>query len=92
MHSKPLNWKEAKARYENDCKLLKELEKQRVTSQVDSLIPAAEHPTEFVSAGPPEKHRATAARNRIFLWRNASLGSDFTGRSFRLDAKNKTQA
>lgn len=82
---KPLRWKEAKLRFDNDCKLLKELEKQQVASLVSNLIPAAEQPTEHVFAGPPEKHRDTAVRNRIFLWRNASLGADFTSRNSRSD-------
>jgi hypothetical protein len=86
---KPLNWKEAKARYESDKKFLEETKKKEVISQVDALIPAAEQPTDFVCAGPPEKHRDTAIRNRICLWRNASRGADFVARASLLDAPAK---
>lgn len=82
---KPMNWKEAKSRYENDIKQLAELNKKQVTSQVGALVPAAEQPTEFVASGPPEKHRDTAVRNGIFLWRNAMRGSDFVARNSRLE-------
>lgn len=84
-NKKPLNWKDAKTRYENDIKQLAELNKKQVISQVGALIPAAEQPTEFVSSGPPEKHRDTAVRNGIFLWRNAKRGSDFVARNSRIE-------
>ena len=77
---KPASWKEAKARYENGMRQLAELNEKQVTSQVGALIPAAEHPTEYVAAGPPEKYRDTVVRNGVFLWRNAVRGSDFGAR------------
>jgi hypothetical protein len=83
---KPLNWKDAKARYELDKKFLEDTKSKAVISQVSALIPAAEQPTDFVFAGPPEKHRDTAIRNRIFLCRNANRGADFVARNSRLDA------
>lgn len=82
---KPLSWREAKARYENDMKQLSELNAKQVTSQVGALIPAAEQPTEFVASGPPEKYRDTVLCNRIFLWRNTKGGSDFVSRMSRVD-------
>jgi hypothetical protein len=81
---KPLNWKEAKGRYDMDKKFLDDMKGKEVISQVDAFIPAAEQPTEFVCAGPPDKHRDSAIRNRIFLWRNASGGADFGARNSRL--------
>lgn len=85
---KPTTWKDAKARYESDTKQLAALNKLQVTSQVGALIPAAEQPTEFVSSGPPEKHRDTAVRNSIFLWRNAARGADFFARYSRIQTRS----
>ena len=83
---KPLSWKDAKTRYDNDCKQLAELHKKRVSSQVSAVVPAAEQPNEHVFAGPQTKHRDSAVRNRIFLWRNARQGADFVARNSRLEA------
>lgn len=84
---KPMNWKEAKAKYDSDVKLLVELNSKQVTSQVDALIPAAEQPTEFVSSGPPEKHRDSSFG--LFLWRNAVCGADFVARNSRLESSGE---
>ena len=86
---KPLNWKEAKARYEADKKFLDERKGNEVISQVSVLIPAAEQPTDFVFAGPLEKHKDAAIRNGIFLWRNADRGADFVSRNSRLDSTTR---
>ncbi len=84
---KPMTWKDAKTRYENDVKQLATLNKMQVSSQVGALIPAAEQPTELVSSGPPEKHRDTAVGNSIFLWRAAVRGADFASRYSRIQAR-----
>jgi hypothetical protein len=83
---KKLNWKEAKARFDLDKKFLEDTEKKKVISQVDALIPAAEFPHEAVSNGPMDKSRTYAVQNRLFLWRNATRGADFTD---RLAAKSR---
>ena len=82
---KPINWKDAKARYEQEKKFLEEMKKKQVTTQVGALIPASDQPNEFVFSGPPEKHKDTAIRNRIFLWRNTHRGADFVARNSRID-------
>lgn len=82
---KPLDWKDAKAKYEADVKQLAELNQQQVTCQVDILVPGAEQPTEFVSNGPLEKHGGSGR----LLWRNAMRGSDFVARNSRLETTKK---
>jgi hypothetical protein len=86
---KQLNLKEAKARLELEKKFLDEVSSKQVVSQVDALVPVAEQPTETVSAGPQGRHRDTAVRNRIFLWRNASRGADFTSRLAAINARKQ---
>jgi SET domain len=86
---RPSNWKEAKARYEADRIFLNELQGADVVSLVDFALPEAENPSEVVSAGPLAKHRELAMRNRIFLWRNVKLGSDFISRFSRLEATRR---
>ena len=89
---KPANWKEAKARYDQDKKFMEDRKTQCVISQVDALVPAAEQPDEYVMNGPPEKHRDTAVRNGIFLWRNTKLGADLESRNSRLEASSKSMS
>jgi hypothetical protein len=86
---KQLNLKEAKARLELDKARLELALSKQVVSQVDALVPAAEQPTETVSAGPQGRYRDTALRNRMFLWRNATRGADFTYRIAAIDARKQ---
>jgi hypothetical protein len=84
---KPASWKEAKARYDIDVKLLFDLNSKQVTSLVDALVPAAENPTELVSNGPSEKHQGSSFG--LFLWRNVISGSDFIARNSRLESSRE---
>jgi hypothetical protein len=88
---KPLTWKDAKTRYDNDVKQLAQLQQMQVSSQVSALVPAAELPTEFVASGPPEKHKDSVIRNSIFLWRNAVRGADFGVRYARMQSRRMNQ-
>jgi hypothetical protein len=90
---KQLNLKEARARLELHKKFLDEVKSKQVVSQVGALVPAAEQPTETVSAGPQGRHRDAALRNRIFLCRNATRGADFTCRLAAINAhKQRAEA
>jgi hypothetical protein len=82
----PTTWKEAKAQYELDKKLLEELEKKSVISQVDALVPAATTDNEFVAAGPNQHERTVQASYGVFLWRNAKTGANFFSRNSRIDS------
>lgn len=86
---KQLNLKEARVRLELDKKFLAEASIKQVVSQVGALVPAAEQPTETVSAGPQGRYKETALRNRMFLWRNATRGADFTYRLAAIDARKQ---
>jgi hypothetical protein len=83
---KPLGWKDARAQFEADKKYLEDVRDTQVISKVDALVPAAEKPTDLCSAGPQDRYRDTAVRNRIFLWRNATRGANFTNRAATLNA------
>lgn len=78
-------WREAKAKYDRDAKFLEEVEKVEVArfSQVDITVPGAEFSHEMVASGPLRKNMGSNTRPKIFLWRNAVIGSDFAARSRR---------
>lgn len=86
-------WEEAKTGYERDKKFLAEFHGDRVarSTQVDVVVPGADSGTmdELVANGAQVKHRDNARHNRIFLWRNATQGGDFSERfdKFRLEDK-----
>jgi hypothetical protein len=86
---KQLNLKEARARLELEKKFLNEVSSKQVVSQVGALVPAAEQPTATVAAGPQGRHRDTALRNRVFLWRNTTRGADFTSRLAAINARKQ---
>lgn len=87
--SKSELWEEAKAGYERDKKFLADFQRDQEErgTQVGALVPGADSgkKEEFVANGAQVKNRDTAMSNRIFLWRNASKGSDFAERFERLD-------
>jgi SET domain len=72
-------WKEAKERYDEDCKFLQET--KSVISLVGPLVPGAEHEGETVAMGPQRRQTVS----RVFLARNARLGADFVSRKSRLE-------
>mmetsp|Transcript_39159 Transcript_39159/g.71748 ORF Transcript_39159/g.71748 Transcript_39159/m.71748 type:complete len:163 (+) Transcript_39159:433-921(+) len=72
---------EAKARVQRDKKFLQSVvasEKERLYLTGPFVLGADAEMTEMVAGGPKEKHRPEA--QGIFLWRNASAGSDFSSR------------
>jgi hypothetical protein len=71
-------WREAKERYDDDTKFLRE--SRSVISLVGPLVPGAEHEGETVGMGPQRRETAS----RVFLFRNAKLGADFVSRKSRL--------
>ena len=73
-------WEEAKAMYDRDEKFANQILKRKSRSLVGSSVPGATKSDEIVANGPQERHKTTALQRRIFLWRNVSLGSDFTNR------------
>ncbi len=86
-------WQDAKAAYDRDVKYLEDAaeNEQKMSSQVDYLVPGAENPTETVAMGPNEKkHRSTVMNDRIFLWRNVVQG-DISDRPPSMRRKRKRQ-
>lgn len=86
-------WQDAKAAYDRDVKYLEDAaeNEQKMSSQVDYLVPAADNPTETVAMGPNEKkHRNSVLNDRIFLWRNAVQG-DVSDRPPSMRRKRKRQ-
>lgn len=83
-------WEEAKAAFDRDNKFLAEYheEAEKRRSQVDALVPASENPIETVASGVQARFRNEVIRGRIFLWRNAVLGSDFESRIARLERRH----
>lgn len=87
--SKAEVWEEAKAKYERDKKFVSEHyeDEESRRSQVAATVPNAENAAETVANGAQGRFRNEAIRGRIFLWRNASRGSDFVSRLSRLEEK-----
>ena len=84
---------EAKARIQRDKKFLQsvyESEKERL-HLTGPLVPGAENAetAEMVAGGPKERYRLEAQEARIFLWRNARAGGDFSSRYWRSVACKK---
>jgi hypothetical protein len=85
-------FEQAKAAYELDKKFLIEFYQDREArmSQTGALVPGADgggSNEELVANGPQLKHREKARSNRIFLWRNATIGGNFVERFAKLDTK-----
>jgi hypothetical protein len=86
-------WDEARGNYERDRKFVDDYNKdnEERLSQVAVTVPDSSSNDELVANGPqPQKFRAEAQRGRIFLWRNAELGSDFVARTIRVDKRSST--
>jgi hypothetical protein len=91
--SKGQVWDEARGNYERDRKFVDDYNKdnEERLSQVAVTVPDSSSNDELVANGPqPQKFRAEAQRGRIFLWRNAELGSDFVARTIRVDKRSST--
>lgn len=85
--SKKEQWEQAKKDYEKDKAFLAEFnaKEEERRSCVDAMVPHSENADELVANGAPARHRVEAEQGRIFLWRNAQLGSDFASRLTRLE-------
>lgn len=85
--SKKMQWEKAKKEYEKDAAFVaawvEEQDKRR--SHVNFMVPSSTNADELVSNGPHERHRAEVRRSRLFLWRNADIGSDFDQRLGKLE-------
>lgn len=83
-------WREARQQLDKDKEFLAEQEaRARQHATIGAVRPGtgraegAEGPNvkdEWISNGVPDKDRVKIVRNRIFLWRNAVIGSDFEAR------------
>lgn len=83
-------WEAAKAQLEKDKKFIAEYyEQEESLREMDEAVPGNDNPEELVSNGPQPRNRGTAIRNRIFLWRNAVRGANFSQRMERLEAKRR---
>lgn len=86
---------EAKARVQRDKKFLQSFhdsEKDRL--HLTGLLVPGERKDgpEFVAGGPREKYRQDAQHGRIFLWRNAQLGADFSSRYWKQHCGYQTKS
>ena len=75
-------WNDAKQQLEKDKEFLKEFEaRERRNATVQEVLPgSASKKQEWVANGVQDKDRTYVIRSRLFLWRNAVLGSDFSSR------------
>eukprot|EP00978_Attheya_sp_CCMP212_P012045 scaffold29883_cov48-Attheya_sp.AAC.4 len=79
-------WLEAKARYDRDLKFLTDIQeggKQRL-NLISARVPGDKTvEADTVASGPQDRDKKFAQGYRIFLWRNAVAGSDFSSRHWR---------
>jgi hypothetical protein len=88
---------EAKARIKRDKQFLLDLqasEKERLNLTGPSVPGEDTETAEAVAAGPNECYRQEVQENRIFLWRNALIGGDYSSRYWMDQARKsgKTKA
>ena len=84
-------WSEAKTRYEREKRFVEDFYEKALlrTNLVNMNVPAAENPEETVANGTQRRFREEAYIGRIYLWRNARKGSNFSSRLGRLKGKAK---
>ena len=85
-------WAEAKARFDRDKKYMEEVadDQARRLNQTDFLRPGElemKDSATAVASGPQDRDRDYAQTYRIFLWRSAVCGSDFSSRYLRHERK-----
>lgn len=83
--SKADEWVKAKAEFDRDLKYLEEVERveQEKATQVGIMVPSYDFSNELVSNGPDKGRSDLGDNNKLFLWRNAILGSKFSDRDHR---------
>jgi hypothetical protein len=92
--SKKEQWEQAKKDYDKDKEFLAEFnaKEEARRSLVDAMVPHSENADELVANGAPTRHRVEALQGRIFLWRNAQLGSDFASRLMRIGKTTESKS
>mmetsp|Transcript_32718 Transcript_32718/g.48443 ORF Transcript_32718/g.48443 Transcript_32718/m.48443 type:complete len:754 (+) Transcript_32718:161-2422(+) len=84
---------EAKSQEDKDRKFLAEVQrlKDNNFSQVDFMIPDFQYPNETIAGGPYNRYKSEGRANRVFLWRNILIGSQFSNRAYLLKKKSKSK-